>query len=111
MTDLSARIAASLAAAEPQPAALATLITEAEAALTAAKAELTAARARALDPLAAASQVAGARGDMFEAEFRADRLTVALDHLRSKHEAAAARARDAERDAEVARVTAERDEL
>jgi hypothetical protein len=55
--------------------------------------------------------VPGARGDAFDAEFRAERLAVALDHLRSKHEAAAARARDAERDAEVARVTAERDEL
>ena len=111
MVDLGARIAAALAAAEPQPDALASLIAEAEAALASAKDELAAARARALDPLAAASQVAGARGDMFEAEFRADRLTVALDHLRRSTRPRSSASGTPSASAEIARVTAERDQL
>ena len=55
------------------------------------------ARSKALDPATPAAIVPGARGNVFEAEFKIERLTVAIERLKDRHEAAVAREHEARR--------------
>jgi hypothetical protein len=106
---LSDRIAAAIDAPKPTSIVLAELIDEARTELTCVTEERDRARSKSLDPTTPAALVPGARGDVFEAEFAAERLTVAIERLKDRHEAAVVRERETARAA--AALAAERDAL
>ena len=108
--ELSDRIADVLAG-EASVDEITSVITSAELERDRLQAEREAARAVAFNPLTKSADVEAARRAGSTAEWQLARLTVALDQLRSKHEAAVAHAEAAARAAHHAEVTAERDAL
>jgi hypothetical protein len=90
---------------------VAVLVAEVEAEFGRVDANRTAAHSTALDPTTPARLIPRARGDIFELDFKADRLSRALTELRAKHEAARVQVEEARRRAELATVTNERDAI
>jgi hypothetical protein len=108
--ELSDRIADVLAS-EASVDEITRVITLAQAEREHLQAERERARAVAFDPLAKSDAVESARRVGSAADWALQRLTVALDQLQAKHEAAVAHAEAAARAAHHAEVTAERDAL
>ena len=86
--DLDGRIIAVLQREGSSPAAIASVIADAEVALAQARDDLARVREVALNPLTPAAEVAEHRGRAIELQFAAERLEAGLERLRERHEAA-----------------------
>ncbi len=108
---LDDRIVAVLKRANGSPAAVASVIADAELALPLLREDLARVREVALNPLTPASEVAEHRARVVELRFGAERLEAGLERLRQKHEQALARVEAERRAAAHAAIVARRDEL
>ena len=109
--DLGDRIVAVLQRESSSPAAIASVITDAEVALTQARDELAHVRQVALDPLTPAAEVAEHRRRAIELQFVIERLEAGLERLRERHAAAVERAAKEAREREHVELTVERDRV
>jgi hypothetical protein len=108
--DLDDRIAAAFAD-RVQSGIVATLIAEAESAACVSGEAAERARERALDPALMANAVAEARREMDDAQFRCDRLKVALQKLQARLKEVKAEEENRRRWATYEKLKAERDRL
>jgi hypothetical protein len=108
---LSDRISRALEQPGVAATEIASLISEIEADLVLTRAAGAEARTKARDPLTAEQEVTAARMQETDAAFREERLTVAVERLKQKHELAVTCEREQARKAEIAATEAERDQL
>ena len=109
--DLDARIVAVLQRESSSPAAILSVIADAEVALVQARDDLARVRELALNPLTPASELAEHRARAIELQFVIERLEAGLERLRERHEEALARVEAERRTATHADLMARRDAL
>lgn len=109
--DLDGRIIAVLQREGSSPAAILSVIDDAELALVQTRDDLARVREVALNPMTPSSELAEHRARLVELQFTAERLEAGLERLRERHREALERVERERREREYVELTAERDRV